>query len=280
MSNTPPEKLCPRYAKNWKKAKSVNFLNLAKNDANGKNSSTILLNRDKQTISDLMTELAQVLAENVKLTNANILLRCDVQQSNDKVKNLEVTLSDERKRFTSSLTNIQEKLTNAERLLEEREKVLTQENEAKTNEINKLADSYYRQCDLAKTKEDTLKNEIDTLKQQLDKSKGFMEDLLNQLKTAKSKAGTYKEKLKFCVNLITEMNAFLGKFPGDGPKRTESSDRSSQTEDQMIKLCRKECNCRGCSMECEGIVLSDLFFQGNALHSAVDDVIFSLNQNG
>ncbi|GJQ68785.1 hypothetical protein Trydic_g14723 [Trypoxylus dichotomus] len=277
MSKTASENACPRYARNRKKpnSKSVNFQDLnPTNSVQQTRSSNTSATDDKSTISNLMVDLAQALSENVRLTNENELVKIDVRQCNERIKEIESTLNEERIKFAKSLQCINEKLSKAEYLLADTERQLIEENEKHVSKVNNLRVIYVQERDFLRTKENRMNDEMDNLKKQLGKSKEYMENLLGQLKNAKAKICMYKEKLKFCVHLITDMNAFLN------TGEIDKSEKESQTDSRLVKASHKQCNCRGCSLECENIVLSDLFFRMHgALQTTLDDVLFSLNHN-
>lgn len=282
MSKNPTENLCSRYVKNSKKSciksNKIPELNSTPND-NTRNQEIIsnASKAEQDTISKLMIDLAQVLTENVKLSNTNTMLKVDIEQSNDKIKALENTLNEERGRFNTNLQDIQQRLLQTEYLLRDKERQLFKESETSQTKISTIKATYFQEKDLAIIRENNLQNEIDNLKRQMGKNKANMEDLSNQLKKAKEKISAYKEKLKFCVNLITEMNTFLSRAAIKESASRSSSEKASQTNERLVSIAHKDCNCRGCSLECEHIVLSDLFFKENALKAALDDVLFSLN---
>lgn len=274
------ENICPKYVKTCKKFgwNCEKPTNSNSTNQQGGNLKLDLSKIDKQNITNLVSDLATVINENKKLTNENAMLKSNLQESNDKMNIIQLKFETESRNLSDELLKTQENFNQTQNLLMDKEKQFSKENQNNIDKLNDVKETYYKERDLAITRENVLKSEVENLKNKLDKSGVYIEDLLNQLKTSRDKVSAYKEKLKFSVNLLHEVNSFLNKpLEMQSKQSKDLTDKQCQTEDKLYK--KKICDCRGCSLECENMILSELFFKENTFHAnnALEEVFFKQN---
>ncbi|XP_071050766.1 dynein regulatory complex protein 9-like [Onthophagus taurus] len=259
---------CPRFSRAHEKhalRKEMSCDTIPTRSRSGRDQSN-----QREIILNLQTDLAMIVNENIKLANKNALLALNVQECEDKIKQLQCELNESKSTYKNEMISFQKRLTELQDLFQEKTEALNKKEIVHAEEIEELKRIHSKNENLAIDQEMVLIDEIGKLKDKFEGAKKYGKEVSTQLKKSKEKLSRYKDKFKMCVDTITKMNTFLNHLKIKPPQ----TDQICQTEE----LCKFH-TARCCTYnECENIILSELFFKEHAVQSAIEEIFFDHDQ--
>ncbi|XP_018580079.1 golgin IMH1-like [Anoplophora glabripennis] len=252
--------------------KKVSKSNQLRNFSSGINKK----NDNVHTISDLLAEMQDILCDNAKLQSENTLLKKETNALRNRNEALLKDMEENRAKFDDDLNQIQNNIKMNEAHLIDNSKKCLQQQKKQIEEIVQLkSENEQLRLEISKTK-----TEKETLKKIEDETKALQlsyNTIKSQNEENAQKSNRYKNKLKYAITIINDLNSMLIQYT----KKPVSNTVETQTEDQLhfqeIPVNQTYAfSPQNANLETENLLLSEIFFRSK---SFCDNELLFINEN-